>query len=71
MKDQAASFSLTIGSLSIILFSVLLMGILAGLYSITHFNYAGTSETFTSLAPWTFVVPIIILIKGIREAEEV
>jgi hypothetical protein len=69
-------FSLTIGSLKfnaksigIILFASLLMGILAGLYSAIHIDNPNISQAVTSPLLWAFVIPAILLIKGIRKAK--
>ena len=76
MKDN--SFSLQIGSLlftraslTYITFGGFLLGVLLGLLSIIHIDSANTSSAGTTLLLWMAVIPIVIVVKGVRKAEDV
>ncbi|NGP87222.1 hypothetical protein [Fodinibius halophilus] len=79
MKNDTSSFSLQIGSLNfnsrslgIITFAIFLMGILVGTYSIIHIDNPGISHSITVPVFFgAFIIPTLILFKGIRKAEKV
>lgn len=72
------SFSLQIGSLlfekkalSYMLFGFFLLGILAGLTSIIHIDNPDISTVVTFPLLCSMIIPVIILIKGVRKAKDV
>jgi len=78
MRNQLASFSLTLGSLKFnskslgtIAFGLFLIGILVGIYAAIHLDFPNLSQVVTLPIFLAFVFPAFIIFKGIQEAEEI